>query len=169
MLIRILSLYTMIKGLEHLINIVQILYPYYFMNVASSFSLWGIVFLAFITGALFLVLGLFVWIKTAWIANLVVGNEQFTQEKVAAIKESQLYTLGLTLVGTFVFIESLPVLISLFGQLIQLSTTDFADSFEDQRDKVWLQIGVTIFKLALSLALVLRARGVAHVIRKIRS
>lgn len=167
-LIRILSIYTIIKGLGHFINILQIIYPYYFEDVGQMFNVWGITLLALITGILLLVIGLFIWIKTAWISGLIVRDHKFSAEEIAAVKESQLYTLGLTLIGTFVFIESFPTLISLIGQLIQLSTTEFADALVDQRDKVWLQIGVQTFELALALALVLRARGVTVLIRKIK-
>jgi hypothetical protein len=167
-LIRILSLYTIINGLGHLINILQIIYPYYFEDVGPTFNVLGITLLALITGVLLIAIGLFIWSKTSWIASLIVRDHKFNPEDIAAVKESQLYTLGLTLVGTFVFIESLPSVISLIGQLIQLSTTEFAESLGDQRNKVWLQIGVQTFKLALALALVLRTRGIYALVRKIR-
>jgi hypothetical protein len=69
-LVRILSMYTIIKGVGHLIDIVQITIPFY-IDTGSSFNVFALILISSFTGIFLLAIGILTWIKAGWIASLM--------------------------------------------------------------------------------------------------
>jgi hypothetical protein len=168
-LVRVLALYSIVRGIELLINIIQIMYPLLVDAPGMPLLQFRIItFLSSLTGLFMLGVGLFIWTKTTWIVRLISRDHEMSSEELQTVQNNDWYTLGLTLIGVYVFIESCPNLINLIGQLFQYSRSGYLETFAGQRVQIWLQIGAIVLKLILAAVLVLKAAGVSAALSKIR-
>ena len=166
-IVRLLSIYVMIRGLEHLTNMIQLLYPSVWENAENSFSAGLLVMLMVATGVILIVIGVGLWMGASRIAQWILGDKE-AEVNSLSIRNNDLYTVGLILIGIVLLVNNIPGLLGYIGHLVQIAHMDVAEAFDRQRSQAWIELGVTILKLVLAGILIIRPGNLTKLILKLR-
>lgn len=170
-LIRVLALYVLIQGVGRLVRLIEILFPYFTDDgFADTFNVGLLVLFSAGSGIMLLAVAALLWVKSDKAASLAApaNREGSEGEPLPRFPFSEVYALGLTLVGVVVLVETLPSLLGQIVQLIQYSTSEYPSAFEKNTWDAWIQLSADAIKLALAAVLVLRPHGMYGAIRKLR-
>lgn len=154
-LVRLLAVYIFVRGLVYLSNAAQFAWTMLVDTKAydGATSLTLIWALSLLPGVLFIGISLLLWKKAGAAAARITGDKEAAAADWSAVKNSDLYRLGCTLVGIVIIILTLPELISNIAQLFQVRAFDYV-VYKPFLITAWSEIAVSVLKLVLAFLLI---------------
>lgn len=160
--VRILSIYLMIQGLRHILNLIDFAIPTY-LQLLEDPSYFQVFLVIGIPAFVFIISGILLWFYAAKLSIYLIPKN--SDDSVPTIQGKEIEEFILSVVGMIIVILSFSSLIR--GLLIYISNAKQDFGFAN-RANIYNSIEQAI-QLILGIALLLKSKGIALVLRKIRS